>query len=163
MLLFGADGGGVAVSCCDNGVVGEGEQLGLDAVDEPVEIAAGQIGASDAAFEQRVARDHGCAVGHIERDTSGGVSWRGKHDDFLVAEHQFVAVFQGLVDADGRHLNLEPEEFRLHGQGIFDKENNKKGDHIVTVFIKMPKNLSLQEKELYNKLAKLRDFNPREE
>ena len=55
------------------------------------------------------------------------------------------------------------QKFRLHEQGIFDKDGKKKGDHIVTVYIKMPKNLSPQEKELYEKLSKLRDFNPRKE
>ena len=55
------------------------------------------------------------------------------------------------------------QKFRLHEQGIFDKNGNKKGDHIVTVYIKMPKNLSPQEKELYEKLSKLRDYNPRKE
>ena len=47
--------------------------------------------------------------------------------------------------------------------GVFDKDGNRKGDPIVTVYIKMPKNLSPQEKELYEKLSKLRDFNPRKE
>ena len=55
------------------------------------------------------------------------------------------------------------QKFRLHEQGIFDKDGKKRGDHIVTVYIKMPKNLSQQEKELYEKLSKLRDFNPRKE
>jgi len=55
------------------------------------------------------------------------------------------------------------QKFRLHEQGIFDKDGKKRGDHIVTVYIKMPKNLSQQEKELYEKLSKLREFNPRKE
>jgi len=75
-----------------------------------------------------------------------------------------------LVPSIDGHINMKipPEtssgqKFRLHEQGIFDKNGNKKGDHIVTVYIKMPKNLSPQEKELYEKLSKLRDYNPRKE
>ena len=75
-----------------------------------------------------------------------------------------------MVPSIDGHINMKipPEtssgqKFRLHEQGIFDKDGKKRGDHIVTVFIKMPKNLSQQEKELYEKLAKLRDFNPRKE
>ncbi len=74
-----------------------------------------------------------------------------------------------IPSIDG-HINMKipPEtssgqKFRLHEQGIFNKEGKKRGDHIVTVYIKMPKNLSPQEKELYGKLSKLRDFNPRKE
>ena len=55
------------------------------------------------------------------------------------------------------------QKFKLHGLGVFDKQNNIRGNHIVTVFIKMPKNLSKQEKELYQKLSELRNFNPRNE
>ncbi len=75
-----------------------------------------------------------------------------------------------LIPSIDGHINMRipPEtssgqKFRLHAQGVFDKNGNKQGDHIVTVYIKMPKNLSQQEKELYEKLAKLRDFNPRKE
>ena len=75
-----------------------------------------------------------------------------------------------MVPSIDGHVNMKvpPEtssgqKFRLHEQGIFDKDGKKRGDHIVTVFIKMPKNLSQQEKELYEKLSKLREFNPRKD
>ncbi len=73
-----------------------------------------------------------------------------------------INTINGLISMKIPPETSSGQKFRLHGQGIFDKENNKKGDHIVTVSIKMPKNLSPKEKELYNKLAMLRDFNPRE-
>ncbi len=53
------------------------------------------------------------------------------------------------------------QKFKLSEQGIYDENGNKRGDHIVTVYIKMPKNLSDEEKDLYSKLSKLREFNPR--
>ena len=73
-----------------------------------------------------------------------------------------IKTINGLINMKIPAETSSGQKFRLHEQGIFDKEKNIKGDHIVTVFIKMPKNLSLKEKELYNKLAKIRDFNPRE-
>lgn len=54
------------------------------------------------------------------------------------------------------------QKFRLIGQGILDSKTNKKGDQMVTVRIEIPKNLSEKEKQLYNELARIRKFNPRE-
>jgi len=75
-----------------------------------------------------------------------------------------------LVPSIDGHINMKipPEtssgqKFRLHEQGVFDKDGNKKGDHIVTVYIKIPKNLTAREKELYQELSQMRDYNPRRE
>ncbi len=75
-----------------------------------------------------------------------------------------------MVPSIDGHINIKipPEtssgqKFRLHEQGIFDKDGKKRGDHIVTVYIKMPKNLSGEEKDLYKRLSKLREYNPRKE
>ncbi|MCQ2958441.1 MAG: DnaJ domain-containing protein [Candidatus Gastranaerophilales bacterium] len=75
-----------------------------------------------------------------------------------------------LVPSIDGHINMKipPEtssgqKFRLHEQGISDKDGNKKGDHIITVYIKMPKNLTEREKELYKELSQMRDYNPRRE
>jgi DnaJ-class molecular chaperone len=54
------------------------------------------------------------------------------------------------------------QKFRLIGQGIFDSKTNKKGDHLVTVKIEIPKNLTEKEIQLYQELARIRKFNPRE-
>lgn len=54
------------------------------------------------------------------------------------------------------------QKFRLIGQGILDSKTNKKGDQHVTVKIEIPKNLSSKEIELYQELARVRKFNPRE-
>ena len=73
-----------------------------------------------------------------------------------------VNTINGVVSMKIPQETSSGQKFRLHEQGVFDKETGKRGDHIVTVYIKMPKNLSPKEKELYNKLAQLRYFNPRE-
>ena len=100
VLLLGANGGGVAVAGSHDGVVGQGEQLGLDAADEPVEVAARQVGSANASFKQRVARDDGGAVGHIQANAAWRVAGCGDDHDFLIAEHEFVAVLQCLVDVE---------------------------------------------------------------
>lgn len=67
------------------------------------------------------------------------------------------------------HVNMKipPEtqsgqKFRLQGEGIADSQSSKKGDQIVSVMINIPNNLSDKEKQLYQELARIRKFNPRE-
>jgi len=67
------------------------------------------------------------------------------------------------------HVNMKipPEtqsgqKFRLTGQGIAESQSGKKGDQLVTVMIGIPNNLSEKEKQLYQELARIRKFNPRE-
>lgn len=55
------------------------------------------------------------------------------------------------------------QKFKLAGEGLSDEKINKKGDQIVTVEIVMNKNLSSEEKDLYQKLLKLQTNNPRGE
>lgn len=52
------------------------------------------------------------------------------------------------------------QKFRLSGEGLV--QGGKKGDQIVTVRIEMPKEISKEEKELYEKLKKLSNHNIRE-
>ena len=53
------------------------------------------------------------------------------------------------------------QKFRLSGEGI--SQNGKRGDQIVTVRIEMPKDISSEEKELYEKLKNLSNRNIRED
>jgi len=69
---------------------------------------------------------------------------------------------------DGQlNMKIPPEtpsgqKFRLAGEGIPDANTAKRGDQLVTVRIEIPPNLTQREKELYQELAKIRNFNPRE-
>lgn len=54
------------------------------------------------------------------------------------------------------------QKFKLAGQGLKAKGSKKRGDHIATVEIVIPKKLNKQEKELFLKLKELRGYNPRE-
>jgi len=54
------------------------------------------------------------------------------------------------------------QKFRLAGEGIPDANTAKRGDQLVTIRIEIPPNLTPKEKELYQELAKVRKYNPRE-
>ncbi len=47
------------------------------------------------------------------------------------------------------------QKLKLEGAGVYNKSKTKKGDMIVTVYIKLPKNFSAKELELYNELKNL--------
>jgi DnaJ-class molecular chaperone len=53
------------------------------------------------------------------------------------------------------------QKFRLARQGLPDK-NGERGDHYVKINIEVPKKLSAKEKELYEQIARVTKFNPRE-
>ena len=55
------------------------------------------------------------------------------------------------------------QKLRLAGLGLYNKAKTKRGDIIITVEIKLPKKLSPQETELYEKLKQISDYDIREE
>ena len=64
--LFPADGGGGTVAGEDYGVVGEGEQLVLYAVQFCLQVATGEVCAAYALQEQGVAAEEKSCIGNIE-------------------------------------------------------------------------------------------------
>ena len=54
------------------------------------------------------------------------------------------------------------QRFRLKGQGIYQKDTKENSDMIVTVVIKIPKNLSEKEIEIYKSLEENNTYNIRE-
>ena len=71
---FGADGGGWSVAGNDPGFVGEGQQAGVDGVDDLLEVAAGQVGAADAAGKERVAGEDHLERSEVKADGALGVA-----------------------------------------------------------------------------------------
>lgn len=55
------------------------------------------------------------------------------------------------------------QKFKLAGEGLKDEKTKQSGDQIVTVEIVMNKNLSQEEKDLYQKLLNAQSLNPRGE
>jgi curved DNA-binding protein len=79
----------------------------------------------------------------------------------------YTAVLGGNVQIqtlDHKKLNIviPPETdngklLKLRGQGIMKKDNkNKRGDLFIRIIVQIPKHLSKEEKELFNKLSQLR-------
>ena len=66
MLPLPADGGVGAVAAKDGCLLGQIEELVLDAVHLCVEVAAGQVGTPYAPLEKRVAANQDLRIGNIE-------------------------------------------------------------------------------------------------
>ncbi len=60
-------------------------------------------------------------------------------------------------------LTSSGQKLKLAGMGIFNKSKTKRGDMIITIYIKLPASLSEREKELYTELSKYPDKNIRKD
>ena len=96
-----ADGGDGAVTGNDSGFVGQSEQAGVDGVDDLLGIAAGQVGAADAAGEERVAGDDHFERREMKADGTLGVAGRVEDLGGVVVEADTMAVGQGFVGRGG--------------------------------------------------------------
>ncbi|MFA6988721.1 MAG: DnaJ C-terminal domain-containing protein [Candidatus Gastranaerophilaceae bacterium] len=74
-----------------------------------------------------------------------------------------VPTIDGAVSVKIPPETSSGQKFKLTGLGLSDKDGKTKGDHLVTVYIKMPQKLTKVEKDLYEQLSKQRTFNPRED
>lgn len=73
-----------------------------------------------------------------------------------------VPTIDGFVSMKIPPETQSGQKFRLVREGLFDEKQNKKGDQFVTVKIELPVNLTQEEKRMFQELASLRNFNPRE-
>jgi curved DNA-binding protein len=71
-----------------------------------------------------------------------------------------VPTIDGLVKVSVPNGVRSGQRLRLANKGYFDKSGNR-GDQLVEIQIFTPKEISEQEKELYEKLRELEEFNPR--
>ena len=72
-----------------------------------------------------------------------------------------VPTIDGLVKVTVPNGVRSGQRLRLANKGYFDKSGNR-GDQLVEIQIVAPKDISSQEKELYEKLRELEEFNPRQ-
>ena len=72
-----------------------------------------------------------------------------------------VPTIDGLVKVTVPNGVRSGQRLRLANKGYFDKSRNR-GDQLVEIQIVTPKEITSQEKELYEKLRKLEEFNPRQ-
>ena len=71
-----------------------------------------------------------------------------------------VPTIDGLVKVSVPNGVRSGQRLRLANKGYFDKSGNR-GDQLVEIQIFTPKEITEQEKELYEKLRALEEFNPR--
>jgi curved DNA-binding protein len=71
-----------------------------------------------------------------------------------------VPTIDGLVKVSVPNGVRSGQRLRLANKGYFDKSGNR-GDQLVEIQIFTPKEITEQEKELYEKLKELEEFNPR--
>ena len=114
-LAFGAYGGGGAMACDDFGVVGEGEEAGVDAVEELASVTAGEVGASYRAGEEGVAREQEVLVGEVDAEAAFGVAGGVKDLGVEVAYREDFIVGGGVVrGCDFRRGDTEPGGLLVH-------------------------------------------------
>ncbi len=66
-----------------------------------------------------------------------------------------IPAIDGNISVKIPPMTSSGQKLKLEGAGVYNKSKTKKGDMIITVYIKLPKNFSDKELELYNKLKNL--------
>ena len=74
----------------------------------------------------------------------------------------FIPTIDGQLSMKIPPETQSGQKFRLAGEGIPDANTAKRGDQLITVRIEIPSNITQKEKELYQELARVRKFNPRD-
>lgn len=107
---FVADGGVGTVARKDTDVVGEGQYLGADAIDKGCRVAAGKVGATNAALKQRVPSEEEFVLGKIETKPAWGVAGRMEHTEAHLSQRQLLPVCEIEINGDkgSGHLHVEP-------------------------------------------------------
>ena len=132
-FALAADGGGGAVAGEHFGFVGQGQQAGLDGVDDLAGVAAGQVSAADAAGKERVAGDEQLERGKVEADGALGVAGRVQNLCREAFEADDEAVGEILVGRGGfRGGRAEPAGLSVHylelGQVVLVHEDGCAGE-----------------------------------
>lgn len=128
-VAFVADGGGGAVAGVNDGVVRELEEFGLNGIHDLIERAAPEIGAADAAGEERVSREElrlgeldGAGVfGEIQRDAAGRVAGSVNDIGLEAAPTKGVAVFEEMINVD-KLGGLHAQEVGLHVHAVIERK-----------------------------------------
>jgi hypothetical protein len=115
MVPFGADSGGRAMAGQDPGVVGKRQEPGFDGVDDLARVAAGQIGAADAAGKQGIAGNDHLERFEMKTDRTLGVTRRVQHFGGVAVETDTQAIGEAYVwRGHIRRGNADPRRLFLH-------------------------------------------------
>ncbi len=104
-----ADGGCRTVAGEDMGFIGEGQQTGVDRVDDLAGVAAGQVGAADASGKKRIAGDEHLERGKVEADRALGMA--GGVEDLggvTIEAHELAVGERGIGRGGFRGWHAEP-------------------------------------------------------
>lgn len=82
------------------------------------------------------------------------------HEAVLGAEIQVLSI-DGFIKMKIPPETQADQKFRLVGQGL-PNSSGERGNHFVKIKIDVPTNISQREKELYEEIARISKFNPRE-
>ncbi len=101
----------------DPGFVRQGEQAGLDGVDDLLGVAAGKVGAADAAGKERIASEDHVEWGEVKTD--GALSMAGGMEDpgWVGAQADMLAISEDIIRRSGfRGFDTYPR--RLFGHDL---------------------------------------------
>lgn len=115
MVPFGADRGGGAVARQDPGVVGKRQEPGLDGLDDLAWVAAGQIGAADAARKQSISGNDHLERLEMKTNRTLGVTRRVQHFGGVAIETDTQPIGEAYVGSG--HIgcwNADPRRLLLH-------------------------------------------------
>ena len=136
-IFFVAHGCGWAVAGNDLRLFGENEQATVDGVDDLAGVTAGQVGASDAAGEERVAGDEQLHGREVEANAALGVAGRVQDCGRVAVEADAHAVGEAGVRWRGLGSGgTEPGGLLFHHgeqrQVIFIEQDGRAGEALET-------------------------------
>lgn len=97
MQFFVSNRGVGTMAGVDDSVVGQGENFLAHHADQQAVAAGGQVAAPHAAFKNQVAADDKLVGFVVQGDAAVAMAGRVKHSQALVAEADFVALFQEFL------------------------------------------------------------------
>ena len=92
----------------------------LDAIDQVLVIALGEIGAADAARKQNIAHKSALRLWRVKHHMARRMSWAMAHLHSAIAHLHRVAVVQPTRGREG-FGGRKAEHLRLHGHAIYPK------------------------------------------
>lgn len=110
---FFGDGGGGAVAGVDCGCRGEFQNFGVDAADEGGVVAAGEVGAADAALEKDVAGKDEVRIGDVVQQAACGMAGGFQRHDFLISETERCFLVDEDIDVERTDFNRQMEHLGL--------------------------------------------------
>ena len=107
----------------DYRVIGEGQYLRFQIVDQHFVVTSGEVGAPDTAGEQNISDDDAVGGGHMETDAAVGVTGSVKHLQLLLPETDDVTFLNELVGSgEIRLLTVQPEGGAVCNRTIIDAQ-----------------------------------------